>query len=52
MEILTKEKSFRYLSGVIKYLQEIKASTAESDIKSFSVKYEGRRYRVVIDYRW
>lgn len=52
MEILHNEKSFRYLSGLMKYLKKIKETTKEEEILKFNVRFDGHYYHLFYEYRW
>ena len=50
---LENRKRFRYLSGVIKHLEELKKDiTCEDDILKFEITFNGFYYYIKYEYRW
>ena len=52
MELIENGKRFRYLSGVIKFMNEIKRNTREEDIEEFSVSFQNGYYYLKYKYIW
>ena len=52
MELIGNSKRFRYLSGVVKFINEIKKNTKEEDIEFFKIEFKNGYYYLEYKYIW